>query len=320
MTIGVAMVMHDFYPSVGGAQTHTLALSRALRARGVDVIVVTRPYPGAASYEEVEGIPTYRVGVSGGRAIAGWSYLIAGLAVLLRERRRYQILHCHQMISPMTLALMGRALPGKRLVINPHGRGPRGDVAKITRLRPLTGKLRVAAALLWGDAFVAIARDIHHELRTMGVPEARIWDIPNGVDVERFAPATPAERQALRRNLHLPDTPLIMFAGRFTVAKGLDILLNAWAQRDAVLADARLVLVGDGELRERLVQQAHSLGLDRSVIFTGSTTDTAPYLRAADAFVLPSRTRRHAGCPPRGDGMWSPLYCNAGWRIGGTDR
>jgi Glycosyltransferase len=38
------------------------------------------------------------------------------------------------------------------------------------------------------------------------------------------------------------------------------------------------------------VQQAHSLGLDRSVIFTGSTTDTAPYLRAADAFVLPSRT------------------------------
>jgi hypothetical protein len=104
------------------------------------VIVVTRPYPGAASYEEVEGIPTYRVGVSGGRAIAGWSYLIAGLAVLLRERRRYQILHCHQMISPMTLALMGRALPGKRLVINPHGRGPRGDVAKITRLRPLTGK------------------------------------------------------------------------------------------------------------------------------------------------------------------------------------
>lgn len=290
MTISVAMVMHDFYPSVGGAQTHTLALSRALREHGVDVMVVTRPYPGAASYEEVEGIPTYRVGVSGGRAIAGWSYLIAGLAVLLRERRRYQILHCHQMISPMTLALMGRALPGKRLVINPHGRGPRGDVAKITRLRPLTGKLRVAAALLWGDAFVAIARDIHHELRTMGVPEGRIWDIPNGVDVERFAPAIPAERQALRRNLHLPDAPLIMFVGRFTVAKGLDILLNAWAQRDAALADARLVLVGDGELRERLVQQAHSLGLDRSVIFTGSTIDTAPYLRAADAFVLPSRT------------------------------
>ncbi len=290
MTIGVAMVMHDFYPSVGGAQTHTLALSRALRARGVDVMVVTRPYPGTASYEEVEGIPTYRVGISGGRAIAGWSYLIAGLAVLLRERRRYQILHCHQMISPMTLALMGRALPGKRLVINPHGRGPRGDVAKITRLRPLTGKLRVAAALLWGDAFVAIARDIHHELRTMGVPEARIWDIPNGVDVERFAPATPAERRALRQKLHLPDAPLFIFVGRLTVAKGLDILLNAWAQRDAALADACLALVGDGELRERMVQQAHSLGLDRSVIFTGSTTDTAPYLRAADAFVLPSRT------------------------------
>lgn len=218
------------------------------------------------------------------------SCLIAGLAVLLRERRRYQILHCHQMISPMTLALMGRALPRKRLIINPHGRGPRGDVAKITRLRPLTGKLRVAAALRWGDAFVAIARDIHHELRTMGVPEARIWNIPNGVDTERFAPATPAERRALRRKLHLPDTPLLTFVGRLTVAKGLDILLDAWAQRDAALASAHLVLVGDGELRASLEQQARSVGLDRSVIFTGSTTDTVSYLRAADAFVLPSRT------------------------------
>jgi len=215
------MVMHDFYPSVGGAQTHTLALSRVLRARGVDVMVVTRPYPGAASYEEVEGIPTYRTGILGGRMIAGWSYLIAGLAVLLRERRQYQILHCHQMISPMTLALAGRALLAKPLVINPHGRGPRGDVATITRFRPLTGKLRIAGALRWGDAFVAITRDIHHELRTMGVPEERIWDIPNGVDVERFTPVSLAERRELRRNLHLPDAPLIMFVGRLTVAKGL---------------------------------------------------------------------------------------------------
>ncbi|MGQ9826402.1 MAG: glycosyltransferase family 4 protein [Roseiflexus sp.] len=291
MKIGVAMVMHDFYPSVGGAQTHTLALSRALRSRGVDVMVVTRPYPGAASYEEVEGIPTYRVGVSGGRAIAGWSYLVAGLAVLLRERRQYQILHCHQMISPMTLALMGRALPGKRLIINPHGRGSRGDVAKITRLRPLTGKLRVAAALRWGDAFVAIARDIHEELRTMGVPESCIWDIPNGVDVARFVPATPEEKRALRRELHLPvDEPLFMFVGRLTVAKALDVLLNAWAQRDATLTRARLVLVGDGELRQSLMEQTRMPGLEQSVIFVGSTTTTIPYLRAADAFVLPSRT------------------------------
>lgn len=290
MPIGVAMILHDFYPSIGGAQTHTLALSRALRARGIDVIAVTRPHPGTPAYEEVQGIPTYRVGMQGGRAIAGLSYLTAGLALLARERRRYQVLHCHQMISPMTLALMARALPGKRLVINPHGRGPRGDVAKLTRLRPLTGKLRVAAALRWGDAFVAIAREIHDELRTMGVQEERIWDIANGVDVERFAPAAPDERMDLRRRLGLPDGKLVVFVGRLTVAKALDVLLNAWAQRDATLADAHLILVGDGELRDDLMRQMHALGIAQSVVFTGSTNDTAAYLRACDAFVLSSRT------------------------------
>lgn len=290
MPIGVAMILHDFYPSIGGAQTHTLALSRALRARGIDVIAVTRPHPGTPAYEEVQGIPTYRVGMQGGCAIAGLSYLTAGFALLARERQRYQVLHCHQMISPMTLALMARALPGKRLVINPHGRGPRGDVAKLTRLRPLTGKLRVAAALRWGDAFVAIAREIHDELRTMGVQEERIWDIANGVDVERFAPAAPDERMDLRRRLGLPDGKLVVFVGRLTVAKALDVLLNAWAQRDATLADAHLILVGDGELRDDLMRQMHALGMAQSVVFTGSTHDTAAYLRACDAFVLSSRT------------------------------
>jgi glycosyltransferase involved in cell wall biosynthesis len=290
MPIGVAMILHDFYPSIGGAQTHTLALSQALRARGIGVIAVTRPYPGAPAYEEVQGIPTYRVGMKGGRAIAGLSYLSAGFALLARERHRYQILHCHQMISPMTLALMARALPGKRLVINPHGRGPRGDVAKLTRLRPLTGKLRVAAALRWGDAFVAIAREIHDELRTMGVQEERIWDIANGVDTERFAPASRDERIALRRRLGFPDGRLVVFVGRLTVAKALDVLLNAWAQRDAALADVYLVIVGDGELRDNLSRQAHELGIAQSVVFTGGTNDTAAYLQACDAFVLPSRT------------------------------
>lgn len=290
MSFGVAMILHDFYPSIGGAQTHTLALSRALRARGIDVIAVTRPHPGTPAYEEVQGIPTYRVGMNGGRAIAGMSYLAAGLALLARERRRYQILHCHQMISPMTLALMARALLGKRLVINPHGRGPRGDVAKLTRLRPLTGKLRVAAALRWGDAFVAIAREIHDELRTMGVQEERIWDIANGVDVDRFTPASPDERMEIRRRLGLPDGRLVVFVGRLTVAKALDVLLNAWAQRDATLADAHLVIVGDGELRDALARQTQALGIEQTVIFTGGTHDTAAYLRAGDAFVLPSRT------------------------------
>ncbi len=290
MAVGVAMIMHDFYPSIGGAQTHTLMLSRALRKHGVDVMVVTRPHPGTPAYEEVQGIPTYRVGMKGSRTIAGLSYLAAGIAVLIRERHRYQILHCHQMISPMTLALIARVLPGKRLVINPHGRGPRGDVAKLTKLRPLTGKIRVAAALRWGDAFVAIAREIHHELHAMGVPETRIWDIANGVDVDHFTPASPDERMALRRTLGLPDGRLVVFTGRLTVAKALDVLLNAWAQRDATLADARLVIVGDGELRDDLVRQTHTLGIEGSVIFTGGTNDTASYLRAGDVFVLPSRT------------------------------
>ena len=61
----------------------------------------------------------------------------------------------------------------------------------------------------------------------------------------------------------------------------------------AAVPDAKLVIVGDGDERAALERQAAGLG---SVKFIGATQDPAPFLRAADAAVLPSRTE---GLPVR---------------------
>lgn len=286
----VAMITISFYPSIGGAQTHTLRLSRALRARGVDVFVVTRHLPGLARYEEIEGVPTYRVGdETKGKIGAALSFVGGALAVLRQRRRELAIVHCHQMISPMTIGMAARLMFGAHLVINPHRSGAVGDVALLTRRRKATGALRIAAARLLGDAFISISRDIRGELLGVGVSEARIAEIPNGVDVRQFRPASDTERQALRGELGLPEGPLVVFTGRFVPAKGLDVLLNAWPAVRERVPEARLLLVGDGELRGALEQQAAALGLGDAVIFAGGHDDPAPFLRAADLFVLPSR-------------------------------
>lgn len=291
MSIGVAMIINVFYPSIGGAQTHTLRACQQLQQLGVPVLVVTRYHPGLARYEEIDGVPTYRVGLpSKLKALAAISYIWGALWVLFSQRRRYSVLHCHQMVSPMTIGIMARLLLRKPVVINPHRSGPIGDVGILTLRRPVTGRLRFAAARRWGDAFISIAREIHDELRGVGIAEDKIWDISNGVSLEHFKPLTSEERATLRETLSLPAGRLVVFTGRLSHAKGLDVLLDAWPQVVAAVPDAQLVLVGAGTIQPDLEAQAQARGVANQVHFIGGRSDVAPYLQAADSFVLPSRT------------------------------
>lgn len=73
--------------------------------------------------------------------------------------------------------------------------------------------------------------------------------------------------------------------------KGHDLLIDVWpAVREAV-PDAQLVMVGDGDDRERLQNRAVTLGLDHAVRFTGRIDDATlgAYYRDAVLFVMPSR-------------------------------
>lgn len=286
----VVMVSSVFYPSIGGAQTHTLRLSQKLQERDIGVKVLTRHHRGLAPFESIAGVPTYRVGRGdSNKAIAALTFISGAIRWLVAQRSAYDLIHCHQMISPMTTGLFARALLGKPLVINPHRSGPIGDVGVLLRRRRVTGRLRIAAARRWGDAFVSISDDIHRELHGIGIREERIWDIVNGVDVERFRPVEADERARLRTSLGVPTGPLVVFAGRLAPEKGVDVLLEAWPRVVSAIPDAHLLLLGEGEQRAELEGRVQSLKLGSSVTFAGGTADVSPFLQAADAFVLPSR-------------------------------
>jgi glycosyltransferase involved in cell wall biosynthesis len=147
----------------------------------------------------------------------------------------------------------------------------------------------LAAALRWGDAFVSISARIHTELREVGVPEERIWELPNGVDTDHFRPLDPPGRAALRRGLGFPRGLLTLFTGRLAHQKGLDVLLRAWPRVLARCPQALLLLVGDGEARPELESLARTLGIAPTVRWLGARNDVAPYLQAADVYVFPSR-------------------------------
>jgi glycosyltransferase involved in cell wall biosynthesis len=97
-------------------------------------------------------------------------------------------------------------------------------------------------------------------VRNWGVPAARIRCIGNGVALDRFKPE-PRDK-ALRAAWNAgPESFVLGFVGTFAAYEGLDTLLDAAALLRARGVDAKVVLIGNGEMEPRLRALARRLGV-----------------------------------------------------------
>src|SRR5690606_27573518 len=109
------------------------------------------------------------------------------------------------------------------------------------------------------------------------------------VDVKRFQP-DPELGAKTRASLSLTaDQPLLVFVGSFYQWHDIATLLKAFAAVLKSHPDARLILVGDGTERERMMQLSVDLGVAQAVNFTGfvGREDVVRYVNAADIAVVP---------------------------------
>ncbi|MDT0186477.1 glycosyltransferase [Microbacterium sp. ARD31] len=116
--------------------------------------------------------------------------------------------------------------------------------------------------------------------------------IPNGVDLDRFRPPTPAERLAARTRLGLRDSDRVFaFVGHEFDRKGLPLLVRALQHAPRALL---LVVGGDRRQIETARRQAQRAGVAERVLFVGRQPDVLPFLHAADVFALPSAYEANA--------------------------
>lgn len=129
------------------------------------------------------------------------------------------------------------------------------------------------------DGIVVNCRAIErHLIDDERVPAGRIHLVYNGIDTALFRPQ-PCPRDAML-------TIGIICALR--PEKGLHTLLDAFAQVRPNHPAIRLVIVGDGPLRNNLETTRHELGLDGSCLLEPATTQVSDWLHRMDIFVMPS--------------------------------
>jgi glycosyltransferase involved in cell wall biosynthesis len=130
------------------------------------------------------------------------------------------------------------------------------------------------------DAAAVVCTSDWSRSQVAAVASGNLRTIRSGIDVDRFAPSD--------RSAHT-GFEVLCVAG-LSRRKGVDVLLDAFAQVRAEVPDARLTVAGDGAEAEALRAQAERLGIAGAVEFAGAVGhDRVPALyRRADAFCLPS--------------------------------
>jgi glycosyltransferase involved in cell wall biosynthesis len=277
------MVIQSFLPVLGGAQRQVDLLSPLLAQRGVDLTVLTRRPPGTPRREQRAGLKVRRMPGPDRGPLGSASYTAAGAVSLARLRP--DVVHVHDLLSPATVALLSRPFVRAPIVAKVLSTGPGGDVDRLLT-KPL-GAHRLRAMASSFSAFVCLSEDVAEELRSHGVGEGRLRQIPNGVDVECFRPADPQERELERARLGLPaDRPLALYTGRFAPVKQLDQLIMAISE----VPELSLLMVGEGTEEARLRGLVANLGLDGRVSMLPSVPDPALLYRAADLYASASST------------------------------
>lgn len=119
-----------------------------------------------------------------------------------------------------------------------------------------------------------------------GLSRRKLSVIPNGVEYEAFASATPADLTPFGVPV---GSPVCITVGRLEKQKGIDVLLDAASRVKVDHPDCHFLIVGDGRDRVALEARSAQLGLVATTHFTGLRADVPNLLATATLFVLPSR-------------------------------
>ena len=243
----VLFVTHRYPPRTGGVETHVREIATRFANRGHDVTVFSADGGGdlPASTTE-EGVQVRRF-----RSLSpDESFHFAPQIAVAVHRADADVVHAHNYHAfPLFFAAIG--VTDECFVVTTHYHGESANGVRnvlLSGYRPL-GRWAVRQA----DEVIAVSEWEQKRLREDFNVEATV--IPNGVDVDRFASASPEERKR----------PYLLCVGRLEEYKGVQRVIRALAE----LPEYSLVVAGSGSYREELERIASKTGVTNRVDFLG---------------------------------------------------
>ncbi|WP_146417852.1 glycosyltransferase family 4 protein [Haloarcula hispanica] len=279
----ILRVAQDIFPeTVGGAPYHIHALSRDQAAMGHEVTVLT--VSEEVEEREVTDQDGYTLIKQPPKLELLGNQIFANTVGDLRDLEDFDVVHTHShLFFSSNVAALYCRMANIPIAITCHGLNSQRGPFWFSRAH-----LRTLGKWTYDSADVTLCyTDVEQsKLRDLGV-DADIAVVNNGIDTNRFSPAGQTHPDIASQG-----GQAIVFVGRLVDGKRPQDVLAAFDTVRERCPDASLFFCGDGPLRDSLESTVADEGLTDAVEFLGRV----PYqkmpsvFRAADLFVLPSRT------------------------------
>lgn len=270
-SLRIALVTEYYYPHLGGICEHVHFFAREARRRGHHVDIITSNIVGAEPQPNVIRLgrsqPVY-MNQSQARITLG-----RGIRKDVRRTLRmgrYDIVHVHSPLTPV-LPLLAIEEADCPVVGTFHTYFDRSLTYSVfgpyfqKRLEMMSAALVVShSTTLMLDKYFSADWQI----------------IPNGIDTDVFRPDAPLPPGFER------DVPTVLFLGRFDPRNGLSTLIESFRRVKSQQRDARLVVVGDGPLRDHYYRQAKG---EKDIVFVGAVLEGRPsYYANSTVYACPT--------------------------------
>lgn len=278
--IRILQITKCFYPHFGGMEKVVRDINVGLK-ENVNMKVLTCQVKGKGNKEIIDGIEVFRAGSIGTYFSVPISFTFPFLLKKISSDR--DILHFH---LPFPLATMSYLLikPKGRIIVWWHS-----DILRPKSLYKLY-KPFLRRFLNKVDKII-VATPLHIKnsdiLRDF---EDKCEVIPYGIDIEQFN-FTDEIKEKVEKIRGKYGPKIILFVGRLIYYKGLEYLIQAMKG-----VDAKLLIIGEGYLKENLQKLVDKLKIENKVFFLGRVGNSGivAYYYACDIFVLPSNEKTEA--------------------------
>ncbi len=280
----IPLVAHVIYSLEAGGMENGLIniINRTPRHRYRHAIVCLKGAGEFANRIEDKSVPVICLHSPDGHSFGLYARIWRALRAL-----KPAIVHTRN-LATLEAQLPSWFLPGVKTVHGEHGR----DVFDLQGKNRKYNLLRRLIQPLVGS-YIAVSRDLESWLdQTVGVGRGKIHQIYNGVDRVKFSPVTEKQRDLAPAGFIADDSIVIGTVGRLAAVKDQASLIAAFGlllhAAEECRERLRLIIVGDGPLRETLQQQVRTLDIQANVWMAGDRDDVPALLRLLDLFVLPS--------------------------------
>lgn len=276
--------------NLGGPAHHVALLSRGLRDRGYETLLVSgRVGPGEEEHIGLDGV-TFRYLDSLGPEIRPLRDVRALLALVRVIRaQRPHVVHTHTAKAGLLgrLAAAVATRPRPVIVHTYHGHVLRGYFGPL--LTDVFRFLEWALARV-SDRLIGVSTATVDELAEMRIaPRSKFTVVPLGLELDSFLALDLETDPMLHRELGAdPADVLFTYTGRLAPIKRPDTMLRALAIARKDGAPVKVAVVGDGTQRAELEELAVKLGCADAVRFLGYRRDLARLAAGSDAALLTS--------------------------------